>query len=111
MYAYWGVENRPHLVLDVSFSNGASTAAKDNAPQNLPMLRKIALNTSAPTRPTRARTASGSSARGWSLMTGCGSACGGAGEYAEGVRTLCFLDGQCSSERCRWLAKLEQTAE
>ena len=31
------------MVLDVSFSNGASTAAKDNAPQNLPMLRKIAL--------------------------------------------------------------------
>lgn len=42
--AHWGVENRLHWILDVSFSEDASTVAKDNAPQNLSMLRKIALN-------------------------------------------------------------------
>ena len=42
--ARWGVENRFHWILDVSFSEDASTVAKDNAPQNLSMLRKIALN-------------------------------------------------------------------
>ena len=44
MRAHWGVENQLHWVLDVSFSEDASTVAKDNAPQNLSMLRKIALN-------------------------------------------------------------------
>jgi len=38
------VENRLHWVLDVSFSEDASTLRKDNAPQNLSLLRKIALN-------------------------------------------------------------------
>ncbi len=42
--AHWGVENRLHWVLDVSFSEDASTLRKDNAPQNLSLLRKIALN-------------------------------------------------------------------
>lgn len=41
---HWGVENRLHWVLDVSFSEDASTLRKDNAPQNLSLLRKIALN-------------------------------------------------------------------
>ena len=31
-------------MLDVSFSEDASTLRKDNAPQNLSLLRKIALN-------------------------------------------------------------------
>ena len=31
-------------MLDVSFSENASTLSKDNAPQNLSLLRKIALN-------------------------------------------------------------------
>ena len=42
--ARWGVENRFHWILDVSFSEDASMVAKDNAPQNLSLLRKIALN-------------------------------------------------------------------
>ena len=32
---HWGVENRLHWVLDVSFGEDASTVRKDNAPQNL----------------------------------------------------------------------------
>lgn len=42
--AHWGVENRLHWMLDVSFGEDASTLRTDNAPQNLSLLRKIALN-------------------------------------------------------------------
>jgi len=42
--AHWGVENRLHWVLDVSFGEDGKTLRKDNAPQNLSLLRKIVLN-------------------------------------------------------------------
>lgn len=42
--AHWGIENRLHWVLDASFGEDASPLRKDNAPQNLSLLRKIALN-------------------------------------------------------------------
>ena len=42
--AHWGIENRLHWVLDVSFGEDGSTLRKDNAPQNLSVLRKIVLN-------------------------------------------------------------------
>ena len=42
--AHWGVENRLHWVLDVSFGEDGSTSRKDNAPQNLSLLKKIVLN-------------------------------------------------------------------
>ena len=42
--AHWGVENRLHWMLDVSMGEDASTVRKDNAPQNLSLLRKIVLN-------------------------------------------------------------------
>ncbi len=41
---HWGIENRLHWVLDVSFGEDGSTFYKDNAPQNLSLLRKIVLN-------------------------------------------------------------------
>jgi hypothetical protein len=41
---HWAVENRLHWVLDVSFGGDASTVRKDNAPQNLSLLKKIVLN-------------------------------------------------------------------
>ena len=41
---HWGIENRLHWVLDVSFSEDASTVRRDNAPQNLSLLKKIVLN-------------------------------------------------------------------
>ena len=44
MRGHWGVENRLHWVLDVSFGEDASTVRKDNAPQNLSLLKKIVLN-------------------------------------------------------------------
>ena len=42
--AHWGIENRLHWVLDVSFGEDDKTLRKDNAPQNLSLLRKIVLN-------------------------------------------------------------------
>jgi predicted transposase YbfD/YdcC len=42
--SHWGVENRLHWVLDVTFGEDASLVRKDNAPQNLSLLKKIVLN-------------------------------------------------------------------
>ena len=42
--AHWSVENRLHWVLDVSFGEDGKTLRKNNAPQNLSLLRKIVLN-------------------------------------------------------------------
>ena len=42
--AHWAVENRLHWTLDVSFGEDASTLRTDHAPQNLSLLRKMALN-------------------------------------------------------------------
>ena len=41
---HWGVENHLHWVLDVDLAEDASRSRKDNAPQNLALLRKLALN-------------------------------------------------------------------
>jgi len=42
--AHWGVENSLHWTLDVVFQEDNSRARLDNAPQNLAVLRHIALN-------------------------------------------------------------------
>jgi predicted transposase YbfD/YdcC len=42
--AHWGVENRLHWVLDVTFSEDASQIRKDHAPQNFSLLKKIVLS-------------------------------------------------------------------
>lgn len=41
---HWTIENQLHWVLDVAFDEDASRSRKDNAPQNLALLRKLALN-------------------------------------------------------------------
>jgi predicted transposase YbfD/YdcC len=41
---HWGIENQLHWVLDVAFDEDAARSRKDNAPQNLALVRKIALN-------------------------------------------------------------------
>ena len=43
--AHWTIENQLHWVLDVAFAEDAVRSRKDNAPQNLALLRKLALNT------------------------------------------------------------------
>jgi predicted transposase YbfD/YdcC len=40
----WGIENQLHWVLDVVFDEDRARSRKDNAPQNLALLRKLALN-------------------------------------------------------------------
>ena len=42
--AHWAIENRLHWMLDVNFGEDGCTVRKDNAPQNLSLLRKIVLN-------------------------------------------------------------------
>jgi predicted transposase YbfD/YdcC len=42
--AHWGIENRLHWVLDVTFGEDHSRIRKENAPQNMAMLRHLALN-------------------------------------------------------------------
>lgn len=42
--AHWGIENSLHWVLDVAFREDASRICKDHAPQNVAIMRHIALN-------------------------------------------------------------------
>jgi len=42
--AHWGIENRMHGVLDVSFSEDASRIRKRDGPENVSVLRRIAMN-------------------------------------------------------------------
>ena len=41
---HWTVENNLHWVLDVAFDEDGSRVRKDNAPENVAMLRHVALN-------------------------------------------------------------------
>ena len=42
--AHWSVENRLHWHLDVSFDEDAARTRKDHAPENLSLIRRIALD-------------------------------------------------------------------
>jgi predicted transposase YbfD/YdcC len=42
--SHWGIENRLHWMLDVLFAEDASRARKDNGPENLAILRRLAVN-------------------------------------------------------------------
>jgi predicted transposase YbfD/YdcC len=42
--SHWGIENQLHWVLDVVFAEDAGRTRKDNAPENLAILRRFALN-------------------------------------------------------------------
>jgi predicted transposase YbfD/YdcC len=41
---YWGIENKLHWVLDLAFREDESRVRKGNGPENLAVLRHIALN-------------------------------------------------------------------
>jgi predicted transposase YbfD/YdcC len=42
--SHWGIENRLHWILDVHFAEDRNRARKDNAPENLAIVRRLALN-------------------------------------------------------------------
>lgn len=42
--AHWTIENQLHWVLDVAFDEDRARSRKDHAPQNLALMRKLALN-------------------------------------------------------------------
>jgi predicted transposase YbfD/YdcC len=42
--SHWGIENRLHWMLDVVFDEDANRSRKDNAPENLAILRRLAIN-------------------------------------------------------------------
>lgn len=42
--SHWAIENKLHWVLDVHFAEDANRARTDNAPENLAILRRLALN-------------------------------------------------------------------
>ena len=48
---HWRIENRLHWVLDVSFNEDRQTNRKDHGPENLSILRKLALNVLQTARP------------------------------------------------------------
>ncbi|WP_293064600.1 MULTISPECIES: ISAs1 family transposase [unclassified Moorena] len=42
--SHWGIENSLHWILDVTFYEDSSRIRKDNSPENLALLRRLALN-------------------------------------------------------------------
>jgi predicted transposase YbfD/YdcC len=42
--AHWGIENKLHWVLDMTFDEDRSRVRKDHGPQNIALMRKIAMN-------------------------------------------------------------------
>ncbi|MEC4806357.1 MAG: ISAs1 family transposase [Jaaginema sp. PMC 1079.18] len=42
--SHWGIENQVHWVLDVAFGEDACRVRKDHAPENLSVVRRLALN-------------------------------------------------------------------
>ena len=63
--SHWGIENQVHWVLDVAFNEDASRIRKDHAPENLALIRHVALNLLRQDTSTRAGTKAKRLKAGW----------------------------------------------
>ena len=52
---HWGIENGNHFILDMSFHEDASQISQGNAPENIGIMRRIALNLLTGMKPTHKR--------------------------------------------------------
>jgi predicted transposase YbfD/YdcC len=62
---HWSIENSLHWVLDVSFDEDACRIRKDHAPQNMTLLRQIALNLLGQDKSTKIGIAAKRKKAGW----------------------------------------------
>jgi predicted transposase YbfD/YdcC len=69
---HWTIENQLHWVLDVVLLEDASRSRKDNAPQNLAIIRKLALNTLRQ-HPDKASIKTKIKRAGWDDTSPCGA--------------------------------------
>lgn len=62
---HWGIENSLHWVLDVTMGEDDSRIRRDNAPENLATLRRIALNLVKGAKPSKASVRGSLKRAGW----------------------------------------------
>ncbi len=62
---HWEIENNLHWVLDVAFREDDSRIRKDNAPENVAMLRRVALNLLKADKTTKAGVQTRRKKAGW----------------------------------------------
>jgi predicted transposase YbfD/YdcC len=62
---HWGIENSLHWVLDVTMNEDQSRARKDHAPENLALLRRLALNLIKQAKPAKQSVRASIKKAGW----------------------------------------------
>lgn len=62
---HWGIENSLHWVLDVTMNEDQSRVRKDHAPENLALLRRLALNLIKKAKPPKASVRGSIKKAGW----------------------------------------------
>ena len=62
---HWGIENSLYWVLDVTMNEDQSRIRKDHAPENMALLRRLALNLIKKTKPHKASVRGSIKKAGW----------------------------------------------
>ncbi len=62
---HWGIENSLHWVLDVTLNEDQNRIRKDHAPENMALLRRLALNLIKKTKPPKASVRGSIKKAGW----------------------------------------------